>query len=51
MTDSSTFGETSQVFNGVDLTVNLRQGGLTLQGGTSTGQTTSKFCDVRAQPA
>ena len=47
VTDSSTFGETSQVFNGVDLTVNLRQGGLTLQGGTSTGQTTSKFCDVR----
>jgi hypothetical protein len=29
------------------VTVNLRQGGLTLQGGTSTGQTTSKFCDVR----
>ena len=47
VTDSSTFGDTSQVFNGVDFTVNLRQGGLTLQGGTSTGQTTSEFCDVR----
>ena len=39
VTDSSTFGDTSQVFDGVDFTVNLRQGGLTLQGGTSTGQT------------
>jgi hypothetical protein len=47
VTDSSTFGDSSQVFNGFDVTVNMRQGGLTLQGGTSTGQTTSKFCDVR----
>jgi hypothetical protein len=47
VTDSTTFGEASQVFNGFDFTVNLRQGGLTLQGGTSTGQTTSQFCDVR----
>jgi hypothetical protein len=47
VTDSSTFGETSQIFNGVDVTVNLRQGGLTLQGGTSTGRTTADFCDVR----
>jgi hypothetical protein len=47
VTDSKTIGDASQVFNGVDVTVNLRQGGLTLQGGTSTGQTTSKFCDVR----
>jgi hypothetical protein len=49
VTDSSTFGETSQVFNGVDVTLNLRQGGLTLQGGLSTGQTTADFCDVRNQ--
>ena len=48
MTDSKTFGDASQVFNGVDVTLNLRQGGLTLQGGTSTGQTTSDFCDVRS---
>ena len=47
VTDSQTIGEASQVFNGVDVTLNLRQGGLTLQGGTSTGQTTSNFCDVR----
>jgi hypothetical protein len=47
VTDSSKFGDASQVFNGVDVTVNLRQGGLTLQGGTSTGQTTADFCDVR----
>ena len=48
MTDSSKYGDTSQVFNGVDVTVNARQGGVTFQGGTSTGQTTSDFCDVRA---
>jgi hypothetical protein len=47
VTDSSKFGDTSQVFNGVDVTVNARQGGFTFQGGTSTGQTTSDFCDVR----
>src|SRR6185369_14705004 len=47
VTDSSNFGNSSQVFNGVDATVSFRQGGLNLQGGTSTGQTTSKFCDVR----
>jgi hypothetical protein len=48
VTDSSNYGETSQVFNGVDFTVNARQGGFTFQGGTSTGQTKSNFCDVRA---
>ncbi len=48
VTDSKKLGDASQVFNGVDVTVNLRQGGLTLQGGTSTGQTHSNFCDVRA---
>jgi hypothetical protein len=47
VTDSSNYGDTSQVFNGVDVTVNARQGGVTFQGGTSTGQTTSDFCDVR----
>jgi hypothetical protein len=48
VTDSAKYGKTSQVFNGVDITVNARQGGLTFQGGTSTGQTTSDFCAVRA---
>ena len=47
VTDSSNFGNSSQVFNGVGVTVNLRQRDLTLQGGFGTGQTTSKFCDVR----
>jgi hypothetical protein len=47
VTDSASIGDASQVFNGVDITLNLRQGGLTLQGGTSTGQTHSDFCDVR----
>jgi hypothetical protein len=31
----------------VGVTVNLRQRDLTVQGGFGTGQTTSKFCDVR----
>jgi hypothetical protein len=46
--DSEKYGDASQVFNGFDVTVNARQGGLTAQGGISTGQTTSDFCDVRA---
>jgi hypothetical protein len=48
VTDSKKYGDATQVFNGVDITVNARQGGVTFQGGTSTGQTTSDFCDVRA---
>jgi hypothetical protein len=50
ITDSRGFGEWSQYFNGFDVTVNARtQGGLTLQGGTSVGQTVSDACDVRAR--
>ena len=41
VTDSKKLGDGSQVFNGVDITLTMRQGGLTLQGGTSTGQTPS----------
>ena len=49
ITDSRGFGEWSQHFNGMDVTVNARtQGGLTLQGGMSVGQTVSDACDVRA---
>ena len=49
VTDASTYGETSQYFNGLDVTVNVRtRGGLNIQGGTSTGQTVSDACDVRA---
>ncbi|HZM93846.1 MAG TPA: TonB-dependent receptor [Vicinamibacterales bacterium] len=47
-TVASKYGEWYQYFNGVDITLNLRtQGGLTLQGGTSTGQNVADNCDVR----
>jgi len=46
-TDSKNYGDETQVFNGVDFTINARQSGITFQGGTSTGQTTSDVCDVR----
>ena len=42
------YGKQYQYFNGVDITVSLRQGGLTLQGGTSTGQNVADACDVRS---
>jgi hypothetical protein len=42
------YGREYQYFNGFDVTVSLRQGGLTLQGGTSTGQNVADACDVRA---
>jgi len=42
------YGKAYQYFNGFDVTVSLRQGGLTLQGGTSTGQNVADSCDVRA---
>jgi hypothetical protein len=42
------YGKQYQYFNGLDVTLSLRQGGLTLQGGTSTGQNVADNCDVRA---
>ncbi|HXD73820.1 MAG TPA: TonB-dependent receptor [Vicinamibacterales bacterium] len=46
--DSSKYGNEYQYFNGVDLTLNIRlRNGLTLTGGTSTGQTVADACDVR----
>ncbi len=49
ITDSSSFGGEYQYFNGVDLTLNFRlRGGLTVQGGTSTGQTVADACATRA---
>jgi len=49
VTDAENFGDTSQVFNGLDVTVNMRmRNGLTVQGGTSTGQTVTDACAVRA---
>jgi hypothetical protein len=48
--DSRKYGDWSQYFNGVDVTVNVRLGRtLTLVGGTSTGQTVADNCAVRAQ--
>jgi hypothetical protein len=45
---ASKYGEWSQYFNGVDVTLNLRTaGGLTFQGGTSTGQNVANNCAVR----
>ena len=47
--DSSKYGEEYQYFNGLDLTLNIRlRSGLTLTGGTSTGQTVADACAVRA---
>jgi len=43
------YGKQYQYFNGLDVTVSLRQGGLTLQGGTSTGQNVADACAVRDQ--
>ena len=43
------YGKEYQYFNGFDVTVSLRQGGLTLQGGTSSGQNVADACEVRDQ--
>ena len=43
------YGKEYQYFNGLDVTVSLRQGGLTLQGGTSSGQNVADACEVRDQ--
>lgn len=46
---SNAYGAWSQYFNGIDVTVNVRtSAGLTLVGGTSTGQTVADNCGVRA---
>jgi hypothetical protein len=47
--DSSTYGGWYQYFNGLDATLNLRAGGFTFTGGTSTGQTVADICEVRAR--
>ena len=46
--DSSKYGGWHQYYNGVDATLNLRAGGFTFTGGTSTGQTVADNCEVRA---
>jgi hypothetical protein len=47
--DSSKYGRWYQYFNGLDATLNLRAGGFTFTGGTSTGQTVADNCEVRAR--
>jgi len=47
-TYSPAYGKVSQVYNGVDFSVNARlRNGLQLQAGTSTGQTVVDACEVR----
>ena len=48
ITASRNYGRWYQYFNGIDATLNLRAGGFTVIGGTSTGQTMADNCDVRA---
>jgi hypothetical protein len=49
VTDAGRYGAWSQSFNGVDVSVNVRLArSLTVIGGTSTGQTLSDNCAVRA---
>ena len=47
-TYSPAYGNVSQVYNGVDVSVNARlRNGLQVQAGTSTGQTVVDACEVR----
>jgi hypothetical protein len=48
ITASRNYGSWYQYFNGIDATLNLRAGGFTFIGGTSTGQTVADNCEVRA---
>ena len=49
VTESTPYGTWCQYFNGLDVTINVRVGrSLTVDGGTSTGQTVADNCDVRA---
>lgn len=47
--NATDYGTWSQYFNGVDATVSVRVGGVTVVGGTSTGQTVADNCAVRAR--
>jgi carboxypeptidase family protein len=47
--DSSKYGRWYQYFTGIDATLNLRAGGFTFMGGTSTGQTVADNCEVRTR--
>ena len=47
--DASKYGRWYQYFSGLDATFDLRAGGFTFIGGTSTGQTVADNCNVRAR--
>jgi hypothetical protein len=46
--DSRKYGRWYEYYNGIDATVNVRAGDVTVMGGTSTGQSVADNCDVRA---
>jgi len=49
ITDSRDFGDWTQSFDGVDVTISARmRNGFTFQGGTSTGRSKANACEVRA---
>src|SRR6185503_3133996 len=49
---SDNFGKQTEVFNGVDINVNARgAGGLSVQGGVSTGRTVLDNCLVNNDPS
>jgi len=50
VTPASNFGDPSEVFNGVDLTVTARMGGAMFAGGISTGSTVTDSCFVVDSP-
>ena len=46
---TDTIGDDTRVFNGVDVTFNVRNvGGFTFSGGTSTGKVENNWCEIRA---
>jgi hypothetical protein len=49
ITPTDKIGDDTRVFNGVDVTFNVRNvRGVTFSGGTSTGKVENDFCDIRA---
>lgn len=49
VTPAGRFGRWSQYFNGLDVSLSVRQRRLSIEAGTSTGQTVADNCDVRAR--
>jgi hypothetical protein len=49
VTSADTFGRWSQSYNGLDVSVSVRQRRLSVEAGTSTGQSVADNCDVRAR--